>query len=80
MNVEYDETKGQLTVLAYTTSVQKEAKIQLTLPGENGGQGKVLYEEVSDMSPEQTCKVKVDGRSAAIYITKNKKQNDTEAI
>lgn len=73
VNVEYDETKGQLTVSAYTTSVQKEAKIQLTLPGENGGQGKVLYEEVSDLSPEQTCKVKVDRETLQqFYITKNR--------
>ena len=81
VNVEYDETKGQLTVSAYTTSVQKEAKIQLTLPGENGGQGKVLYEEVSDMSPEQTCKVKVDREILQQFISqKTEKQNDTEAI
>lgn len=81
VNVEYDETKGQLTVSAYTTSVQKEAKIQLTLPGENGGQGKVLYEEVSDLSPEQTCKVKVDRQTLQQFISqKTEKQNDTEAI
>ena len=81
VNVEYDETKGQLTVSAYTTSVQKEAKIQLTLPGENGGQGKVLYEEVSDLSPEQTCKVKVDRETLQQFISqKTEKQNDTEAI
>ena len=81
VNVEYDETKGQLTVSAYTTSVQKEAKIQLTLPGENGGQGKVLYEEVSDLSPEQTCKVKVDRETLQQFISqKTGKQNDTEAI
>ena len=81
VNVEYDETKGQLTVSAYTTSVQKEAKIQLTLPGENGGQGKVLYEEVSDLSPEQTCKVKVDRETLQQFISqKTEKQNDTETI
>lgn len=81
VNAEYDETKGQLTVSAYTTSVQKEAKIQLTLPGENGGQGKVLYEEVSDLSPEQTCKVKVDRETLQQFISqKTEKQNDTETI
>ena len=81
VNAEYDETKGQLTVSAYTTSVQKEAKIQLALPGENGGQGKVLYEEVSDLSPEQTCKVKVDRETLQQFISqKTEKQNDTEAI
>lgn len=81
VNAVYDEAAGQLTVSAYTTSVQKEAKIQLTLPRENGGQGKVLYEEVSDLSPEQTCKVKVDRETLQQFISqKTEKQNDTEAI
>ena len=49
--------------------------------GENGGQGKVLYEEVSDLSPEQTCKVKVDRETLQQFISqKTEKQNDTEAI
>lgn len=60
VNAEYDEAEGQLTVSAYTTSVQKGARILLTLPGENGRQEKVLYEETSDLSPEKTYEVKID--------------------
>lgn len=63
VNAEYDGTKGQLTISAYATSVQQNAQILLTLPGENGGQEKTVYEKTVDLSPEQTCEVKIAGET-----------------
>ena len=81
VNAEYDETKGQLTVSAYTTSVQKGAHILLTLPGENGRQEKVLYEETSDLSPEETYEVKIDREKLQqIPAFTRAAQNNTEAL
>ena len=81
VNAEYDETKGQLTVSAYTTSVQKGAQILLTLPGENGRQEKVLYEETSDLSPEETYEVKIDREKLQQIPTfAEGEQNDTEIL
>ena len=61
VNAVYEETEGQLTISAYTTSVQKGAKIQLTCSGENGTQEKICYEKCVDLSPEHTCEVKIGG-------------------
>lgn len=81
VNAEYDETKGQLTVSAYTTSVQKGAQILLTLPGENGRQEKVLYEETSDLSPEETYEVKIDREKLQQIPTfAEGEQNGTEVL
>ena len=81
VNAEYDETKGQLTVSAYTTSVQKGARILLTLPGENGRQEKVLYEETSDLSPEKTYEVKIDREKLQqIPAYTEGEQNGTEVL
>lgn len=81
VNAEYDETKGQLTVSAYTTSVQKGAHILLTLPGENGRQEKVLYEETSDLSPEETYEVKIDREKLQQIPTfAEGEQNGTEVL
>ena len=81
VNAEYDETKGQLTVSAYTTSVQKGARILLTLPGENGRQEKVLYEETSDLSPEETYEVKIDREKLQQIPTfAEGEQNGTEVL
>lgn len=81
VNAEYDEAEGQLTVSAYTTSVQKGARILLTLPGENGRQEKVLHEETSDLSPEKTYEVKIDReklQQIPAYI--EGEQNGTEVL
>ena len=81
VNAEYDETKGQLTVSAYTTSVQKGARILITLPGENGRQEKALYEETSDLSPEKTCEVKIDREKLQqIPAFAEGEQNGTEVL
>lgn len=81
VNAEYEETKGQLTVSAYTTSVQKGAQILLTLPGENGRQEKVLYEETSDLSPEETYEVKIDREKLQQISTfAEGEQNGTEVL
>ncbi len=73
--------KGQLTVSAYTTSVQKGAQILLTLPGENGRQEKVLYEETSDLSPEETYEVKIDREKLQQIPTfAEGEQNGTEVL
>lgn len=81
VNAEYDETKGQLTVSAYTTSVQKGARILLTLPGENGRQEKVLYEETSDLLPEKTYEVKIDREKLQqIPAYTEGEQNGTEVL
>lgn len=81
VNAEYDEAEGQLTVSAYTTSVQKGARILLTLPGENGRQEKVLYEETSDLSPEKTYEVKIDREKLQqIPAYTEGEQNGTEVL
>ena len=81
VNAEYDEAEGQLTVSAYTTSVQKGARILLTLPGENGRQEKVLYEETSDLSPEKTYEVKIDREKLQqIPACTEGEQNGTEVL
>ena len=81
VNAEYDETAGQLTIAAYTTSVQKGAQILLTRPGENGGQGKVWYEKCVDLSPEHTCEVKIDREKLQqIPAFTGETQNSTEAL
>ena len=81
VNAEYDETKGQLTVSAYTTSVQKGARILITLPGENGRQEKILYEETSDLSPEKTYEVKIDcEKLQQIPAYTEGEQNGTEVL
>lgn len=81
VNAIYDEAAGQLTISAYTTSVQKGAQILLTLPGENGRQEKVLYEETSDLSPEETYEVKIDREKLQQIPTfAEGEQNGTEVL
>ena len=55
--------------------------ILLTLPGENGRQEKVLYEETSDLSPEKTYEVKIDREKLQqIPAYTEGEQNGTEVL
>ena len=62
VNAQYEERTGELTVLAYTTSPQPGARIRLIQPTEPDGRERVCYEKTVDLSPEQTCEVKIDSK------------------